>query len=78
MEPVVDIAASVAGESPADRRKSREVDWKEGRLSLVHQPGSVAPIFSATMGTVDELGDHLWRLAIRAAAGSQTRSAALD
>lgn len=72
MVPVVEIAEPVAGEPPVNRRKSRKVDWKEGRLSLVHQPGSVTPIFSATMGTVDELGEHLWRSAIRAGAGSQT------
>jgi hypothetical protein len=73
MVPVVDIVEPVTGEPPVDRRKSRKVDWKEGRLSLVHQPGSVTPIFSATMGTVDELGEHLWRSAIRAGAGSHTR-----
>jgi hypothetical protein len=73
MVPVVHIEEPVTGEPPVDRRKNRKVDWKEGRLSLVHQPGSVTPIFSATMGTVDELGEHLWRSAIRAGAGSQTR-----
>ena len=73
MIPVVEIVQPVAAEPPADRRKCRKVDWKEGRLSLVHEPGSVTPIFGATMGTVDEVGEQLWRSAIRAGAGSQTR-----
>lgn len=73
MIPVVEIAEPVAAEPPVDRRKSRKVDWKEGRLSLVHEPGSVTPIFGATMGTVGEVGEQLWRSAIRAGAGSQTR-----
>ena len=73
MVPVVHIEEPVTGEPPVDRRKSRKVDWKEGRLSLVHQPGSVTPIFKATMGTVDDVGEQLWRSAIRGGAGSQTR-----
>lgn len=73
MIPVVEIPEPVAAEPPVDRRKCRKVGWKEGRLSLVHEPGSVTPIFAATMGTVDEVGEQLWRSAIRAGAGSQTR-----
>lgn len=73
MIPVVEIAEPVAAEPPVDRRKCRKVNWKEGRLSLVHEPGSVTPIFKATMGTVDEVGEQLWRSAIRAGAGNQTR-----
>src|SRR5437773_8465292 len=33
-----------------DRRKTRQVSWKEARLALAHQPGSVTPIFGATLG----------------------------
>ena len=73
MIPVVETTEPVAGESRVDRRKSRKVDWKEGRLSLVHQPGSVTPIFSATMGTVDDAGEQLGQSAVRAGAGSQTK-----
>jgi hypothetical protein len=73
MVPVVEITEPVPGEPPVDRRKNRKVDWKEGRLSLVHQPGSVTPIFRATMGTVDDVGEQLWQSAIRAGAGSQTK-----
>jgi hypothetical protein len=72
MIPVVETAEPVPGEPPIDRRKTRKLEWKEGRLSLMHQPGSVTPIFSATMGTVDEVGDQLWRSAIHSGAGIQT------
>ena len=73
MVPVVEIAESAPGEPPVDRRKNRKLDWKEGRLSLVRPPGSVTPIFKATMGTVDEVGKQLWQSAIRAGAGNETR-----
>ncbi|MGH9991209.1 MAG: UPF0236 family transposase-like protein [Nitrososphaera sp.] len=72
MVPVVETAEPVAGEAPIDRRKTRKLKWNEALLGLVHQPGSVTPIFGATMGTVDEAGEQLWRSAIRAGAGSQT------
>src|SRR4030042_5948618 len=72
MIPVGETAEIVTGEPSVDLRKNRKLDWKEGRLGLVHQPGSVTPIFSATMGTVDDVGDQLWRSAIHAGAGIQT------
>lgn len=72
MIPVVETAEPVPEEPPIDLRKTRKLEWKEGRLSLMHQPGSVTPVFSATMGTVDAVGDQLWRSAIHAGAGIQT------
>jgi len=71
--PVVEIAEPETGEPPADRRKSRKTCWKEVKLNLVHQPGSVTPTFGATTGTVDEVGQQLMQSAIRAGAGIQTR-----
>lgn len=73
MVPVVETAEPAAGEAPIDRRKTRKLKWNEARLGLVHQPGSVTPIFCATMETVDEAGEQLWRSAIRAGAGTQTK-----
>jgi hypothetical protein len=40
----------------ADKRKNRRVGWKEARLVLVHEPGSVTPVFGATLGSVEEAG----------------------
>lgn len=65
-------AESVAETAPIDRRKTRKLSWTEARLCLVHPPGSVTPIFGATMGSVDDAGDRLWECAIAAGAGSKT------
>jgi len=73
MVPVVETAEPVEGEAPIDRRKTRKVSWKEARLCLAHEPGSVTPAFGATMGTVNEAGDRLWECAIDAGAGSKTK-----
>jgi hypothetical protein len=55
--PVVETAGG--GETPQDRRKTHRVGWKEVRLVLVHEPGSVAPIVGATLGGVEEAGERL-------------------
>ena len=59
MIPVVETAEP-NGKSPAvDRRKTRQVGWKEARLSLVHEPGSATPVFGATVGACEEAGATL-------------------
>jgi len=73
MQPVVDAAEPAAGEARVDRRKTRHVSWKEVRLALAHEPGSVTPIFGATLGSVEEAGERLAVCALEAGAGSQTR-----
>lgn len=73
MLPVVEVAEPVAGAERRDRRKTRQVSWKEARLALAHEPGSVTPIFGATLGGVEEAGERLAVCALEAGAGSQTR-----
>jgi Uncharacterised protein family (UPF0236) len=73
MLPVVEVAEPVPGEAPVDRRKTRQVSWKEARLALAHAPGSVTPIFGATLGSVKEAGERLAVCALEAGAGSQTK-----
>ena len=73
MLPVVEVAEPVPGEAPVDRRKTRQVSWKEARLALAHEPGSVTPIFGATVGGVEEAGERLAVCALEAGAGSQTK-----
>ena len=73
MLPVVEVAEPVAGGARRDRRKTRQVSWKEARLALAHEPGSVTPIFGATLGCVEEAGERLAVCALEAGAGSQTR-----
>ncbi len=49
------------------------MSWKEARLALAHEPGSVTPIFGATLGSVEQAGERLAVCALEAGAGSQTR-----
>lgn len=73
MLPVVETAKAGGGEGPLDRRKTRRVGWKEARLALAHEPGSVTPIFGATLGNVEEAGERLAVCAWAAGAGRQTK-----
>jgi hypothetical protein len=73
MVPVVETAEPGAGEAPIDRRKTRTLSWREARLSLAHAPGSVTPVFGATMGSVEEAGERLLVCALEAGAGSLTK-----
>ncbi len=72
MLPVVETAEPGAGEAQ-DRRKTRQVSWKEARLALAHAPGSVTPIFGATLGSAEEAGERLAVCALQAGAGHQTK-----
>jgi hypothetical protein len=56
-----------------DKRKTREVRWTEGRLSLAHAKGSLTPFFGATLGDQDEAGDQLAHCAILAGTGRQSK-----
>jgi hypothetical protein len=71
--PVVEVAEPVGRGARLDRRKTRQVSWKEARLALAHEPGSVTPIFGATLGSVEEAGERLAVCALEAGAGSRTR-----
>src|SRR5437667_5627634 len=70
MLPVVETAEPGGGEAPQDRRKTRQVSWKEARLALAHAPGSVTPIFGATLGSAEEAGARLAFGGLRPAGGS--------
>lgn len=58
MIPIVETKEST------DRRKTRSVKWKEARLCLARVWNVVTPIFRATMGSVDDVGDLLLDAAI--------------
>jgi hypothetical protein len=73
MLPVVEVAEPKPGEAPQDRRKTRPVSWKEARLALAREPGSVTPIFGATTGSPEEAGERLAVCALEAGAGNQTK-----
>jgi hypothetical protein len=73
MIPLVDTAAPTAEAGGRDRRKTRQVRWKEARLSLAHAQGAVTPTFAATLGEPDAVGDQLLDCAIRAGLGQTSR-----
>lgn len=56
-----------------DRRKSRVLAWKEARLGLVYEQGSIAPVFGASTAGVDPAGDQLGVCAARIGLDARTR-----
>ena len=73
MIPLVETAAPATVEPGGDRRKTRQVRWKEARLSLAHAQGAGPPTFAATLGEPDAVGDQLLDCAIRAGLGKTSR-----
>src|SRR6266699_4135415 len=59
MLPVVEVAEPRPGAAAPDLRKTRRVSWKEARLALAREPGSVTPVVGATLGSVEEAGERL-------------------
>lgn len=49
----------------ADKRKWRKTGWKEARLSVAREKGSVTKIFLATLGSTERAGELLGRCAKR-------------
>jgi len=47
------------GQKKENRRKNKQLYWKEARLSLAHAQGSITPYFAATMDTVAIAGKQL-------------------
>ncbi len=63
MIPVVRTGSS-EDEGPAtDRRKTRKVFWKEGKLSMIRRSDEVTPVFAVTLGDPAAAGADLKRLA---------------
>ena len=48
-----------------DQRKTRKTAWKEARLALVQENGSVHPIFGASTGTPEQIGEQMANCASR-------------
>lgn len=65
MIPLVTIAKASEGQ-PADGRQRRQLIWQEARLALAHQLGSVTPVYGATFGDPDAVGDRMLHCAIKA------------
>lgn len=68
MIPIVTV-----NEESKDKRKNKKLSWKEAKLSIVHQQGSVTPRFGAVFsGSVDDAGQSLLNAAIMCGFGKET------
>ncbi len=56
-----------------DRRKHKTLCWKEARLSLAHAKGSVTPVFSGTLDSVEIAGKQLLSCVQRVGATEKTK-----
>lgn len=70
--PVVIIPEKSEKNPVKDRRKLRQVGWREARLSLARRPESIKAVYRATMGRVDEAGKQLKDCFVEAGGGKQT------
>jgi hypothetical protein len=66
--PTVEIAPKAE-----DKRKGKRLNWKEARLCLAHERGSLSPRFAAVFQeSVDQAGEALFDCACRAGFGRKT------
>ena len=71
--PVVIIPEKSKKNRAIDRRKLRQVGWREARLCLARRPESITARYRATMGGVDEAGKQLKACFVEAGGGTSTR-----
>jgi hypothetical protein len=60
-------------EAEGDRRKTRQIGWKEARLSLAYSTGSSEPVFAVTTGTAEQAAEQLMACAQTAGLGADTQ-----
>jgi len=70
--PVVIIPEKSEKNPIKDRRKLRQVGWREARLCLARRPESITARYRATMGGVDEAGKKLMACFVEAEGGKKT------
>jgi len=74
MIPIVTTDSVPLGDELTDRRKTRQVRWKEARLTLARRLGSVEAVYETMfLGSVDDAGDRMVHCAIEAGAGENTK-----
>src|SRR5204863_5216921 len=60
MVPIVNIETDEKGrEIKGDKRKHRQLSWREARLCVARDPRSVSGHYRATMGDVEQAGSQL-------------------
>jgi len=74
MVPIVSIKTDEKGrEIKGDKRKHRELGWKEARLCVARDPRSVSGHYRATMGSVEQAGLQLVGCVAEAGGGKSTK-----
>jgi hypothetical protein len=74
MVPIVSIKTDEKGrEIKGDKRKHRELSWKEARLCVARDPRSVSGHYRATMGEVGQAGLQLVGCVAEAGGGKSTK-----
>ena len=73
MIPIVSIENSDKGRKIKDKRKHRQLGWKEARLCVARDPRSVSGHYRATMGDVDQAGRQLVGCVAEAGGGKSTK-----
>jgi hypothetical protein len=74
MVPIVSIKTDEKGrEVKGDKRKQRELSWKEARLCVARDPRSVSGHYRATMGDVEQAGLQLVGCVAEAGGGKSTK-----
>jgi Uncharacterised protein family (UPF0236) len=68
MIPLVTVNRRIKG----DRRKTRQTKWREARLSLAYEQGSVTTYYQATLGSTDQAGNQLAAVVQEAGQGKDT------
>ena len=72
--PIVETTAGVTEAGiPIDRRKTRQISFKEARLALVRSSEEDHPHFGTTFGSVDEAGAQLLNSAIAKGMGAHSQ-----
>jgi len=74
MIPIVSIETDEKGrEIKGDKRKQRQLGWKEARLCVARDPRSISGHYRATMGDVDQAGSQLVGCVAEAGGGKSTK-----
>ena len=74
MIPTVEIETDEKGRKiKGDKRKHRQLEWREARLSVARDPRSVTAHYRATMGDAEQAGWELVECVVEAGGGSSTR-----
>lgn len=60
-------------EATGDKRKTRKLDWKEAKLCLVYEQGSVGKRYGVTMKDPDDAGDRWLDCAIKQGLNRQSK-----